>query len=151
MTFPLTSRRWNPWGDLLTLQDEMNKLFEGTLGSPIRSALFGTDFMPPVDVLRDKDNLVVRMDAPGMGKDDLDITILNDRLFVRGDKKEDTTQEGQNVHRRERFYGHFERVIDLPQPVEADKVKATFTDGVLQIVAPIRPEAKPKQITVDVK
>lgn len=151
MTFPLSTRRWNAWNDLLTLQEEMNRLFEGTIGQPTRSGLLAGDFMPPVDVVRDKENLVVKMDAPGMGKDDLDISLLNDRLFIRGTKKQEEESEGRSVHRRERFYGTFERVIELPNPVDGEKIRATFVDGVLTVTAPLRPEARPRQIAVEVK
>jgi HSP20 family protein len=151
MTFPTLTRRWNPWGDLLSLQDEMNKLFEGSLGTPVRSALLGTEFMPPVDLLKDKENLVVKMDAPGLKKEDLDITVLNGRLFIRGTKRADEASENKSIHRRERFYGSFERVIDLPNPVEVDKIHATFCDGVLTITAPVREEARPRQIAVEVR
>lgn len=151
MTFPTLTRRWNPWNDLLSLQDEMNKLFESTMGPQAgRTGLLGTSFMPPIDVLRDKDNIVVRVDLPGMKKEDLEITLLNDSLFIRGEKKAETDENKQNVHRRERFCGSFERVIDIPSPVDGEKIRASFRDGVLEITAPLRPEARPRQIAVDV-
>ncbi len=151
MTFPTLNRRWNPWGDLLSLQEEMNKLFEGSVGTPVRSALLGTEFMPPLDLLKDKENLIVKMDAPGLKKEDLDITVLNDRLFIRGTKRPDEEPEHKSVHRRERFYGSFERVIDLPNPVDVENIRATFCDGVLTITAPLRAEARPRQIAVEVR
>ena len=152
MTFPTLSRRWNPWNDLLSLQEEMNKLFESTMGPQSgRPGLLGTSFMPPVDVLRDKENIIVRVDLPGMDKEDLEISLLNDSLFIRGEKKMENSEGAkQNVHRRERFYGSFERVIDLPNPVDGEKIRAAFRDGVLEITAPLRPEAKPRQIAVNV-
>lgn len=149
MTYPTLSRRWNPWGDLLALQDEVNRLFETGVGTPTRSGLLGTEFMPPVDVLRDKENVIVRMDVPGMKKEDLEITVLNHNLVIRGEKKRDES-EGKSSHRLERFYGQFERVIELPTPVELEKTRASFHDGVLEIVCPVREEAKPKQIAIDV-
>jgi HSP20 family protein len=151
MAFPVVARRWGPWGDLLSLQDEMNRLFETTMGGNPRVGLLGSEYVPPADILRDKDNIVVRMDVPGLKKDDLDLTILNGRLFVRGEKKHDEEQNEQNVHRRERFYGSFERVIDLPSPVDADNIRAKFDNGVLEITAPVRPESKPRQIAIDVQ
>ena len=152
MAYPTLSRRRNPWSDLLSLQDEMNRLFESNIGAPQRSAgLFGTDYIPPVDVLRNKESIVVRVDLPGMSKDDIDITVVNGRLFIRGEKKQETKDEHTNVHRIERFYGTFERVIDLPNLVDADKIKASFKDGVLEINAQLREEAKPRQIAVNVQ
>ena len=151
MALPTLSRRWNPWNDLLSLQEEMNRLFETSMGpSPGRTGLLGTAFMPPVDVMRDKENIVVRMDIPGLKKEDIEITLLNDSLFIRGEKKTDSDTEKKNMHRRERFYGTFERVIDMPSPVDGEKIKATFRDGVLEITAPLREEARPRQIAVQV-
>lgn len=150
MALPVV-RRWNPWSDLLNLQEEMNRLFESTMGVETRAPLLGTEFIPPVDVVRDKDNVVVKVDLPGMKKEDLDISVLHNALILRGTKKQEGETEQQSIHRRERFFGTFERVIDLPATVDVEKIKATFTDGVLQITAPLREEARPRQIAVDVK
>ena len=103
MTYPTLQRRRNPWNALLSLQEEMNKLFESNMGTPQRTpGLFGTDYIPPVDVLRNKENIVVRVDLPGMGKDNIDITVVNGRLFIRGEKKQESTENHPNVHRLER-------------------------------------------------
>jgi len=150
MTFPTLSTRRNPWSDLLSLQAEMNRLFESTIGVPQRNAsLFGTDYIPPVDVLRTSDSILVRADLPGMTKENLDLTVVNNRLVIRGEKKHEGEQ--QNAHRVERFYGTFERVIDLPQPVDSEKISASFRDGVLEVNCPLREEAKARQIAVNVQ
>ena len=151
-TRALTNRSWNPWTDLMSLQQEVNRLFEG-MGMPsgARTGLLGTDFMPPVDLARDKDRVLVRVDLPGMKREDLDITIQKNHLFIRGTKKHELDDSDKHFHRRERFFGSFERVIELPNPVDADKVTASFTDGVLEVTCPIREEAKPRQIAVEVK
>jgi HSP20 family protein len=152
MAYPTLTRRRNPWSDLLSLQEEMNRLFESQMGVPQRTAgLYGTDYIPPVDVLRNKESIVVRADLPGMTKDDIDLTVVNGRLFIRGEKKQEKKDEGTSTHRIERFYGSFERVIDLPNLVDSENIKASFRDGVLEIEAPLRPEAKPRQIAVNVQ
>ena len=145
------ARRWNPWNDLLSLREEMNRMFEAETGGPVRSGLLGTEFMPPVDVIRDKEHIRVRMDVPGLQKEDLEISVLGNSLFIRGEKKSESKPEGTNAYRIERFYGTFERVIDLPSPVDVEKTKAACKDGVLEITLPLREEAKPKQIAVEVK
>ena len=107
---------------------------------------------PPVDVTRDSEEVVIKADLPGMKKEDLGLTVMNNRLFIRGEKKQETREgEGRHLHRAERFFGSFERVIDLPDPVDADRIRATFVDGVLEIHAPLREEAKPRQITVEAR
>ncbi len=152
MTFGSLIHRNNPWNDLVSLQEEMNRLFESSMGVPQRSAgLMGSDFVPAVDILRSNDNIIIRADVPGMTKDNLDITVLNNRLFIRGEKKRESEADEKNAHRLERFYGSFERVVDLPAPVDPEKIKATFRDGVLEVTAPVREEAKPRRIALEVK
>ena len=154
MNFPALLRRSapsTPWNELVSLQEEVNRLFASTLGSPQRAAgLFGSEYIPPVDILRDKDNIIIRTDLPGIRRDDIDISLTNSRLVIRGEKKEETRDEQSNSHRVERFFGTFERVIDLPVLVDGDRIRASFKDGVLEIRAPLREEAKPRQITVNV-
>jgi len=149
MAVPTVTRRWNPWNELFALQSEVNRLFDSTLGEKGRSALLATDYVPAVDVLRHENEIVVKTDLPGMRKEDLDITVLNNHLFIRGEKKREQGTDGKQDHRVERFYGRFERVIDLPSPVDGDRVTAKFIDGVLEIHAPLRPEAKPRKISVE--
>lgn len=152
MTFGITTRRWDPWTDLLSLQEEMNRLFESSMGTPQQSSgLLSSDFVPAVDVLRNKESIIVRADLPGMSKDNLDVTVLNNRLFIRGEKKRETETDEKNAHRLERFFGSFERVIELPAQVNPEAIKASFKDGVLEVTAPLREEAKPRQISLEVK
>lgn len=152
MAFGTVTRRRNTWNDLLALQEEMNRLFDDSMGVPQRSSgLMGTDYLPAVDVLRNEDRIIVRADIPGVAKEDLDLNVINNRLFIRGEKKRETESNESNAHRLERFYGTFERVIDLPAQVASEQIKASFKDGVLEISAPLREEAKPRRISVDVK
>jgi len=150
MTLPVTTRGWNPWRELVELQEEVNRLFSQALSPTGSSALFEGDFVPPVDVLRDNEKFIVRADLPGLKKEDVETSILNNRLFIRGTKKEETDVKQGDYHRRERVFGSFERVIEFPNPVDPEKITATFTDGVLEIHAPIREEAKPRQIAIEV-
>jgi HSP20 family protein len=122
------------------------------MGSSQKSnGLLGSDYLPAVDVLRNEDNIVVRADVPGVAKEDLDVTVIHNRLFIRGEKKHETESKESNAHRLERFYGSFERVVDLPSQVNPESIKATFRDGVLEVIAPVHEQAKPRRIDVDVK
>jgi len=145
------TRRWDPWSDFWSLQEEVNRLFESFPTRGIRQGLLGTSYLPPVDVLKDKDAITVKVDLPGMKKEDLEITVLNENLCVRGTKKLDAEVDERNIHTRERFFGSFERVIGLPDPVDPERITARFVDGVLTVVCPLRESAKPRQIAVDVK
>ena len=149
MTYGSLINRHNPWGDLIALQQEMNRLFADSMGTPQHSAgLLETDFAPAVDVLRDHDNLIVRADIPGIPRENIELTVQNNRLFIRGETKRESEDGQKNAHRLERFYGSFERVIDLPALVNPDSIKATFRDGVLEVTAAVREEAKPRQISL---
>lgn len=151
MTFGTLSRRSNPWSDLLALQKEMDRMFEAPMANASGRGAMRSDSLFPVDVLRSADNIIVRADIPGVTKDDLEITMLKNRLFIRGEKKNSAEASEGSAHRLERFYGRFERAIDLPDSVSQEQIKATFTDGTLEITAPISEDAKPRRIAVEVK
>lgn len=138
---------FDPFAELRRLQDEMAQLFDSSL---TRSAFDG-GFMPALDVFEDKDNVIVKADLPGLTKDDVEITLQDDVLTLRGEKKQEKEVKEENYHRVERVYGSFNRSVSLPVAVDANKVEATFKDGVLRITLPKAEEAKPKQIKVKVQ
>jgi HSP20 family protein len=151
--------RWRPrheldqFGSLTGIQDEINRLFDVTLGRrPFeRMSLFDGDWAPAVDVLDDENKVVVKAELPGMTEKDIDVSILGDTLTIKGEKKEEKKEhEGKNIHRLERTYGMFQRAITLPGSVAPDKTKASFKNGVLEIEMPKKEETKPKQIKVSV-
>jgi HSP20 family protein len=112
---------------------------------------FGGAWMPPVDIFSTGEHeLVIKAEIPGMGKDDIDITVENYTLTIRGEKKTEQTVKDDQFHRVERSYGTFTRSFALPPTVDASKVAADYKDGVLTIKLPQREEAKPRQIKVNV-
>ena len=112
---------------------------------------FGGAWMPPVDIYSTGEHeLVIKAEIPGMSKDDIDITVENFTLTIRGEKKTEQTVKDDQFHRVERSYGSFTRTFALPQTVDANRVEASYKDGVLTIKLPQREEAKPKQIKVNV-
>jgi HSP20 family protein len=112
---------------------------------------FDGAWMPPVDIFSTGDHeLVIKAEIPGMNKDDIDITVENFTLTIRGEKKAEQTVKDDQFHRVERNYGAFTRSFALPHTVDANKVEASYKDGVLTIKLPQREEAKPKQIKVNV-
>lgn len=134
------------------IQDEINRLFNYAIGGvPAESGgIFDGGWAPAVNVLEDKDNVVVTADLPGMTEKDIDVTLLGDSLTIKGEKKHEEKKEEGNYHMFERSYGTFQRTISLPTSVQHDKAKASFKNGVLEIKVPKTEEAKPKQIKVDV-
>ncbi|MBU6402100.1 MAG: Hsp20/alpha crystallin family protein [Verrucomicrobia bacterium] len=139
---------WPPFERLSTLQDEINRLFESPLAGLSRGSRFLTGWVPALDVLEDKDNLIVRAELPGMQKEQIEIALQDGTLSVSGERKLEAKQEATETYRSERFYGRFHRAVSLPKPVQADKVKASYKDGILTVTLPKTEEAKPKQIEV---
>lgn len=147
-------KNWtNPFFELERLQNEMNRLFDFSLSRwPERDmGILEGAWSPAIDIYDSRDNIVVKADIPGLSKDEIEVSVHNDTLVIRGEKKrEDKIKEDEFV-RTERFYGGFHRAVTLPSTVDADKVKAVYNNGVLELTLPKREEVKPKQIQIDVK
>ncbi len=106
-------------------------------------------FVPAVDIAEDSDAVTITAEVPGMSKEDLDVSIEDGVLTLRGEKREEETSEGKNVHRVERRYGRFERRIQLPQTVDPEQVTAAYEDGVLKLTLPKVAAAKARSIKID--
>jgi HSP20 family protein len=142
-----------PLRGLFNLQREMNDLFDSfSLGRSLdrEDSLFEGAWTPAIDVHDSKDNIVIRADLPGLKKDDIEISIQDGTLVMRGEKKEESERKEKGAVRTERFYGSFHRAVALPVAVDEDKVKANFKNGVLELTLPKKEEAKPRQIKIDV-
>src|SRR4029450_8512348 len=114
--------RWDPFREVGDLQSEMNRMFDGFFGGSVA----GLDrvWTPAVDMFETKDDLMVRAELPGMTEKDVELSITDDVLTLRGERG--AAADGQvSVHRSERWYGKFERSLTLPIPIQADKAKAT--------------------------
>ena len=138
---------WDPLNQLTSLRDEINRLFDFPLGEwSHESEFFG--WAPAVDLYEDKDNLIVKAELPGMKKEDIDISLHQGSIIISGERKlESQTGEG-DMSRSERFFGRFQRALELTKPVDPNKVTATYKDGILTVTLPKTEESKPKQITV---
>jgi HSP20 family protein len=133
----------------------MNRLFEESLESlelgsiPLKEWL--KEWSPRLDIVETKDEMIVRVDLPGVKQSDIDISVRNDSLMIRGERKEEKETREENYYRRERAYGTFSRSIPLPSGVKAEQIKATYQDGVLEVRFPRPEETKSKQIKIEVK
>ena len=105
---------------------------------------------PAVDVYDNKDNLVIKADLPGIKQNEINVSVEDDILTIKGEKKKETEVKEDNFYRLERAYGSFERSFTLPTNVDASKIKAAYKDGVLELTLPKKEETKPKQIKVDI-
>lgn len=152
--------RWSPARDLASfpsdiasMQREMNRMFDSFFrGDPGEEfPLASATWRPAVDIAEEDAAFQVRMELPGVAKDDVKITMENNLLTVRGEKKQERESKGTNYHRAERGYGAFQRSFTLPTTVKGERIEASFKDGILNITLPKSEEAKPKEIEVRVK
>lgn len=144
----MTVVRWDPFRDLLTLQDRMNRLFDESMrgARPVDEST--TSWSPAVDIYETENEIVLKAELPEVNQKDIDIQIENSTLTIQGERKPDTTIKQENYHRIERSCGRFNRSFTLPNLVDQEKIKAEYKDGILKIELPKREERKPKQIKV---
>ena len=145
--------KWDPFRDIVTLRDRMDRLFDDSLarirGGEEEFGLSG--WAPSVDIYETPDNLVIKAEVPGVNKEDITVEVKDNTLCLKGERKFEKDVKEENYHRMERSYGSFKRLFSLPATVDQDKVKASFKDGVLEIKLPKIRKEEPKQIKVDVE
>jgi HSP20 family protein len=147
--------RWEPFRDLMTVQDRMNRIFDDAFRGAARPgteedwALGGT-WAPAVDIFEHEGNLVLKAELPGIDPKDVEVHVENNVLTLRGERKFESEVKREQYHRVERAYGTFSRSFTLPNVVDTEKIKAEFKDGLLRVTLPQREEAKPKQISIAV-
>ena len=140
----------NRWANL---RDDLDTLLElPFLTGGARQAQLFTGWTPALDLYQNNDNVVAVVELPGMRKEDIEISLQDGMLTIGGERKSETGDNGngENAARTERFTGKFRRSITLPTRVDANKVNATYKDGILTVTLPKAEEAKPKQIQVNV-
>ncbi len=140
--------RYDPFRDLRSLQDEVNRLFGSTLSRGSDEQMFGGAWTPSVDIYENKDNIVLEAELPGMKSEDVDISIENNVLTISGERKFEKKDEGDNFHRVERGYGSFTRSFTLPPTVSSENATAEFENGILHLTLAKREEAKPRRIEI---
>jgi HSP20 family protein len=144
-----TMVRWDPFRELTTLRDEMNRVFARTVGDrPAAGAAGAATWAPPVDILDTAEAFVIKAELPGLSAEDVEVEIDDDVLSIRGERRFQEEVEEGRYHRIERAYGAFARTLHLPQGVRREDIAATFTDGVLEIRVPKAEEVKPRRISV---
>ncbi len=141
--------RWDPFREVVALQNRMNTLF-GNLNTENESALTTASFIPAVDVYEDDKKVVLKLEVPGIEEKDLDVSVENNTLTVKGERKFEKEEKEENFHRIERRYGSFYRAFTLPSTVDTENVAAKYEAGVLKLELTKKPEAQPKQIKVNV-
>ena len=141
--------RWDPFRNMSDMQGEVNRLFDSFLGRPAAGAAERA-WVPVLDIHETKDELVLNFELPGVTDKDVSLTITGDLLTLKGERTTNRDVKDETTYHAERVYGKFERSVQLPMPVQADKVKATYRDGVLEVKLPKVEEVKPKAIKIDI-
>lgn len=143
-----TMIRWNPFGEMARMRNEIDRLFEDAFNAPVGKWERNTVWGFPLDVTENNDTFMVKAAVPGITPDDLDITISDNVLTIKGETHFEETKEDEKIHLQERRFGSFMRSISLPTPVDADSVEATYENGVLTLSIPKAEAVKPKRIAV---
>lgn len=141
--------RYDPFRDLRTLQEEVNRLFSTNLTPAFGDEGIGRGaWNPNVDIYENKDQIVLEAELPGMSREDFDLTIENNVITLRGERRFEKKEEADNYHRVERAYGSFTRSFTLPQTVSGDGATAEYRNGVLRVTLPKREETKARRIEI---
>lgn len=144
--------RFDPFRDLAVLQDRMNRLFNDSFQSRggDEALLNRGTWVPAVDIYEVDGALVLKAELPDINRDDIELNIENHTLTLRGERKVDAEIKQEAFHRVERSYGVFTRQFSLPPTVDAAKIAADYKNGVLTVTLPVREEAKPRSVKINV-
>ena len=148
MTY-LTTRR--PMRNLFNLHNQMDKVFSDLFDSHEGGTdTDSTAWMPTVDISETKNGFEIRAELPGVSENDVNVSVTDNLLTIKGEKHQEAETDGKNYHRVERRYGSFQRNFTLPRHIETDAIKAEFKDGVLTLGIPKAEAAKPTEVPITV-
>ena len=145
----MTVTRYDPFRDLRNLQEEVNRLFTGNVGrSYDDEGIARGSWSPSVDIFENKEQIVLEAELPGMSREDFDLTIENNVITLRGERRFEKKEDTDNYHRVERAYGSFTRSFTLPNTVSGEGATADYRNGVLRVTLPKREETKARRIEI---
>ena len=144
--------RWtDPFKEFAQMQDRLNRAFSDAYGRSDEGLFSSGSWLPPVDIYQNGEHeLVLKAELPDMARENIDVTVVDGTLTIKGEKKLSSEVKEEQFHRVERRYGTFSRSFSLPPTVDASKVGAEYKNGVLTVKLPMREESKPRQVKVDV-
>jgi HSP20 family protein len=145
--------KWSPGRDFLEIQEELNQRFEEYFNRGVdrRGGTNRTCWTPRVDIAETQDSLIVSAEIPGSSQEEIKVSISEDILTIEGEKKQEKDVNELSYHCTERSYGNYKRIFRLPVPVQTEKIKASYKEGVLRIELPREGKAMPKEIQIEVK
>ena len=150
---------WRPFTEMARWERDMEDMFEDFFGRRLRPIMderwwapkMVSVASPAVDLYEEKDEIVAKVELPGMSKEDIQVDITDHHLTIKGEKKKEEEVKEKNYYRSERSYGSFSRSMELPAEVQMDKARASFKNGVLEVHLPKTEEAKKKETKVKVE
>ena len=140
--------RWDPFREMASLREEMDRVFDSLYGRYPRERA-EISWAPPLDIEETENEITVRAEIPGMKKEDIKISLTGDTLCISGERRHEQEQKGKTYHRIERAYGRFMRSLVLPNDVQADRVKAAYNDGILELTMPKSEKARVREISIE--
>lgn len=143
--------KWDPFRDLLSLQEQVNKLFEKSLLEHVEEPSSSGFWGPTVDIYEKEDSIILIAELAGIKEEDIEIKIVDNSLTLTGERKFEKGIKEENYHRIERPYGKFQRTFSLPTTIQQDKVKASFKEGVLKLILVKAVETKSKKIEIEIQ
>ena len=143
-----TLTRWNPFQEMMNLRNEVDRLFDESFSFPQMRWQGATNWGLALDVRENQDAFTVAASVPGVNPDDLDITLTDNVLTIRGEVKAEEVTENEQYHLRERRCGSFSRSLSLPVLVVAEEIEANYENGILTLTIPKAEEVKPKRIVI---
>jgi HSP20 family protein len=147
----MSLEKWEPFRDLMTMQDRMTRLIDETLSRIWKEEVVRGAWSPPVDILERENEIVLKADLPGLSQNEIEIKVEENTLTIQGERKLVKDTSGENYIQIERPYGTFRRTFNIPKTIEQEGIKASYKDGVLRVVLPRKQETQPKQIMVEPK
>ena len=141
---------WNPLRELLDVRNNFDRIVESIFKPGVA---FGEAYanVPPVDVYEDKNNVFVKAEIPGLKKEDMDVSLTDDILTLSSTKSETREEKKENFYRKEIREGSFSRSLEIPCEIDRDRITASYSNGVLEVILPKTPEAKKKALKVNIK
>ncbi len=141
--------RWDPFRDIITLREKMNRLFEDAVISRGEDKdMISSTWTPTVDIYENENSLVLTAEVPGVDENNIEIKIEDNTLTLKGERNFEKETSEENYHRIERSYGSFYRSFSIPRNIDQEKIKAEHDNGVLRITMPKKHELKPKTVKV---
>lgn len=149
----MTIVRWDPFGNVTALQNRINRMFDEAFSrsGDLEEGVSKGSWKPPVDIYEIEDGILVKVELPGVSKDNVAVEVKENVLSIRGERRDDADIAEERYYRKERFFGSFFRSFNMPDQIPPDTIKATFKDGILEIKLPKPAVQQQKQVRVNIE